>query len=274
MQHISAFTALQRAMKLIQRPLCFTASTANKSYQSILTRTNFCHQSRLPRFSSAKPHLAAIIYATAKSETTKVNISPEEKDGLLPFPSEDDDEEEETLMLQDPHTNRELEVGIEGVIVIDGNEYLVVYPINDAVTVAMMRSDGALDAIEDPTHLVPAARAALEQEKRALVESAYVLTVDDDDALDEEILAEGEDDEDEEEVEENFEHDEDAVEVLAEFAHEGHGYVVARALSATVLIARQCDDGAYVALVGDELERLTPQIDEQMARWPVVKESK
>lgn len=206
----------------------------------------------------------------AKTSSAK-RAESEDASNLL---REDDDEEEEaTLMLRDSITGRELEVGVEGTVDVEGKEYLVVYPVLDAVTIAELRPDGVLEAVEEHDELLPAARAALEEEQLQLIESAYVLTVDDDDALDTEILDEDSEDDDDVEDQEILvdEDDENAVEVLAEFGHNGQGYVVARALAATVLIARQNADGsAFEALVGDELVRLAPQIDEQMARWPHV----
>lgn len=190
---------------------------------------------------------------------------------------DDDDEETETFLLRDPHTNRELDVGIDGSVVIDKVDYYIVHPVRDPISIVSYSSNTEIEAVENADltpSLLSSARDALSKQKMELIDSAYVLTVDDDQVVDEDILSS--DDEDNDVFNDDPEYDdpeyneEESVEVLADFDYQGRAFAVVRSESTpTVLVARRNEtNGDFEAVTGSELTKLTPKVEEEMLKWP------
>ncbi len=264
-------------------PLCFSTSLPLRSRRctSSAHKLNNCE-----RYSSHLAHSKSSRLPAKIWLTNSVSFPSASADLLIDDDAagdaggnEEDDDASETLVLHDPRTNRQLNVGIEGCVVIDNVDYFVVHPIHDQVSIALVRDNNEPELVED-TDLTPqllsTARAALANEKFELIDSAYVLTVDDDQLLDDEILNADNEDDDFADTADNIYVDvndeEDGFEVLAEFDFQGKNFAVVRSLTTpSVLLARRNkSSGDFEAVTGDELTKLAPVIEEKMLEWPAI----
>lgn len=179
----------------------------------------------------------------------------------------------ETVVLNDPATERSLPCVVENEVDVDGQKYLVCSPQEDVVAFAVEKDDElvCVEGEEKINALFETARAVMEEQHIKLKRSAYVMTADDADAL----ILNGEDDDDDEDEDEDEEDvgdgedfddddaDEDDVEIIGEFCHEGNYFLVVRPEAAILIVARRTDDGLFVP-EDDELERVTPAIEARL----------
>lgn len=185
----------------------------------------------------------------------------------------------ESVVLTDRETARTLGCVVEHEVDVGGVAYLVCAPKDDVVSFATEQDD-VLVCIEDEEQqeaLFATARAVMAEQRVKLKHSAFVLTMDETDAM---ILErsglredDDEDDEDDDDDEEEYgqagdvdsEEDGDGedVEVVGEFCHDGRYYLVVRPDNPVLLVARRTGetDADLVVPDDDELDRITPAIE-------------
>lgn len=188
----------------------------------------------------------------------------------------------ESVELVDGPTGRTLACVVEHEVDVGAVRYAVCAPKDDVVAFAFEK-DEELVCVEDEAEvdrLFPAAAAVMGEQRVELKRTAFVLTADDTDAR---IVMNGggeeEEDDDEDDVLDADEEDDDHlidddddgdydegedVEVLGEFCHDGSYYLVVRPEGPVLLIARRTDGGLVVA-DDEELDRVTPEIEAQLA---------
>ena len=182
---------------------------------------------------------------------------------------DDEDDDEMNVTLYDHATQRSIECSYKDTVEIDDVTYYLCYPESDVVFFATYNERQELVAIEDQKmidDIFPTAYAVLAEEDITLINSAYVLTI-------EEMLdGDDEDSEDDDEEDEGEEGEPctqwDQVNVLAQFKHEGNSVLAVKPLDVTLLIAKDTEDGIAV-LSQEELKRVTPALEEFFEQFKI-----
>lgn len=174
----------------------------------------------------------------------------------------EDEEEEDSVVLTDDATGHTLSCGVEHEIEHDGTTYLLCYPLDEVVMFARTgrkdENEDELVALDDQAQidmLFPVAEKVLSEDDIVLKNTAFFLTIDD---MSEAI------EEDEVQEEDNEGADEE-VEVMTHFENQGQSFLVVKPMFPVLLIAKEVD-GELAVLYGDELDRISDVVDEQIYR--------
>lgn len=175
--------------------------------------------------------------------------------------------QEELVTLQD-EVGRVLPCYIEHSVEIEGNEYVLLRPVDDTVEIFSWQADKEEEAflVEDEEVLdkiFPIAQAVLAEDDLTLKRSAYALTVageiappDEEDILTLEI--------DDEEGQAQLEPEQ--LQFLANFYHENHEYEIFKRLDPLLLFARLNKAGQLELLSPEEFQRVQPLLETQLAQ--------
>lgn len=187
--------------------------------------------------------------------------------------SEDEDyDDEPDVILTEASTGRTLPVGVQCVVPHKDKYYYVCFPMDDPVAFVSADNDGKIaEPIEDQEvidRLFPNASAVLSETHLQLLNTPFILTLAD---FSENVLDEDEDDVDDDNDDDDDDTntvlgDDHAVEIVAEFASEGRNYYVVRPVEEVLLVAKMVDDVNFDVLSGNELEQISPIIEDYIER--------
>jgi hypothetical protein len=199
-------------------------------------------------------------------------------------PNSDENDGYETVVLNDPDTGRTLPCVVEHEVDVMEATYLVCCPQDDVVTFATENGDDGLVCLSDETlidKLFATAAAVLAEDHVTLKRTAFLLTVDDSDAVvlgstefdeddddsDDDVEGgewDGDDDEDDDDKDgDDSDDDSETVSVLGEFRHDDVNYFVLKPEDPVLLVARRTE-GKLVVVEEDELEYVSPIIEAQI----------
>ncbi|MEM9244162.1 MAG: DUF3727 domain-containing protein [Cyanobacteria bacterium P01_F01_bin.153] len=156
-----------------------------------------------------------------------------------------------TITITDP-AGRQLNCYIEHALEVEGQDYLLLHPIDSPVEIVTWEQDDddtptVVESEETIKVLFPTAKAVLAEENLSLKESAVTLTV----AGDLPELSEDDDDEVDDDGEEL-----EAFQWLASFFHNDQEYAVYTPLDPFFILARRGADGEPELLSPAEFERI------------------
>lgn len=210
----------------------------------------------------------ATIHAVASASSNAKNLVPDVLED-----DDDDDEERRTITLTDNDSGLDLQVYLHEETEFEGTIYNIVVPCMDPISIVgyeQVEDIGYnITNVDDYKPLIPAARAALQEQQMDLIEAGFIgMLLDEDLALDEEIL--GENDEDNDDDDESDEHDGEAleeVEVLAEFDHQGASYSVVRQTALQFMVTTKNANGEHEIVESTEFPALQAHLEEVVANW-------
>lgn len=175
--------------------------------------------------------------------------------------------QDEPVTLQD-ETGRELTCFIEQSLEVDGQEYVLLRPVDDTVEIFSWKEESPEEAflVEDEETLeqiFPVAQAVLAEQDLLLKRSAFALTVagevpppTEEDILTLEI--------DDEESPAGLEPEQ--LQFLANFFHEENEYEIFKRMDPLLLFARIGKTGQLELLSPEEFQRVQPLLEEQLAQ--------
>jgi hypothetical protein len=156
-------------------------------------------------------------------------------------------------------TGLTLDCYVEHNLSVDGEEYVLLLPVDSTIEIVSWQDDGTDDEeavlVEDPgqiDRILPTAKAVLSEQNLTIKRTAVVLTVEGD--LPE--LAEEEDSEDKGDDED----EQEELQLLASFYHEDQEYAIYAHLDPYFILARMGEDGQPILLSPEELKRLEPML--------------
>lgn len=174
------------------------------------------------------------------------------------------DMEVETVTLTDEKTGRTLDCTIEQSIEIEGDEYVLLLPVDSPVEIFAWQGDEEdeeavpIDDDSEIERLFSVAKAVLEEQNLTLKRSAVTLTVEGelpDFDEEEEFLGDGSDE------------DQEELQLLTSFFHEDQEFSIYAPLDPFFILARMDDNDKPHLLSPEELERIEPMlpmIEEQL----------
>ena len=175
--------------------------------------------------------------------------------------------QDETVILKD-ETGRELACYVEQSLDVEGQDYVLLRPVDDTVEIFSWQADKEEEAflVEEEEVLdtiFPVAQAVLAEQDLTLKRTAYALTVagevpppTEEDILTLEI--------DDEAAPSPLEPEQ--LQFLANFFHEDHEYEVFKRLDPLLLFARRKQAGQLELLSPEEFQRVQPMLEEQLAQ--------
>lgn len=160
-----------------------------------------------------------------------------------------------TLLVRDSH-GRELLCFLEQLIPLDGNDYVLLTPVDTPVCLFRLEDDEdpeLIDTIDATEPILSVADVVLQEHDLTLVRSAVTLTVSGE--LDEPEPDELDDDDDDD--------DSETYELLVSFLAEDREYGLYIPLDPFFVVARMEDEVA-VLVEGEEFERVQPRIEAEL----------
>lgn len=172
-------------------------------------------------------------------------------------PEMDEEFEEETLTLTD-EAGRTLDCYVEQTFELEGEEYVLLLPVDSPVEIFAWKSEGddeeeAIPVEDDAeiSEIFPIAKAVLEEQNLTLKRTAILLTVEGD--LPEFVA---EDNSDEPEDDDEYEE----IQLLASFFHKDQEYEVYPMIDPFFILARMNANGQPQLLSPEEFERIEPML--------------
>jgi len=174
----------------------------------------------------------------------------------------DMEEEEVEVVVKDTKTGKTIDCYVDEEVVVDGQEYALVYPCDTPVVLAYVDKDSDGEELipvsdDDIPKLFPGAYKACAEQDVELIDSAVVLTLQGDI---------GDDEEDLEDLGEAGE-DEEFVKVITSYEEKGIEYLVTEPLEPVLIIAKPGEQTkskkkTYFTLPEEEISKIMPKIEE------------